>query len=120
MENNYITCSEELGSINISEEVITGLILNAVKGIEGVAGLANSAGTEFAELLGIKTAGKGIKVQIVEKKIVTDIIVLIKYGFNIMDVAKTIQNIVADSIVSATGITDAEVNVHISGISFDR
>lgn len=120
MEISYITYNTESGSINISEDVVTGVIHSAVKEIEGVAGLANSAGTEFAELLGLKTAAKGIKVQLVDGRIIADIIIMVKYGFNIMDVAKAVQDSVREALVSATGIEDTEINVHISGIAFEK
>ena len=44
MGENYITCREEFGSINISEDVIAGMVRNAVMEVEGVSGLANTAG----------------------------------------------------------------------------
>ena len=34
--------------------------------------------------------------------------------------AKAVQNAVRDVIQATTGFGDAEVNVHVSGISFDR
>lgn len=120
MEISYITYNTESGSINISEDVVTGLIISSVKEIAGVSGLANSAGTEFAELLGLKTVSKGIKVQLVDSKVITDIIIMVKYGYNIMDVAKAVQESVREAIISATGIEDSEINIHISGIAFDK
>ena len=44
MNDNYITCQEENGSINISEEVISSMVRTAISETEGVAGLANTAG----------------------------------------------------------------------------
>ena len=40
MGDNYICCQAEKGSINISEEVITGVVKSAVSEVEGVAGLS--------------------------------------------------------------------------------
>ena len=39
MNDNYITCQEENGSINISEEVISSMVRTAISEVEGVAGL---------------------------------------------------------------------------------
>ena len=66
MGENYITCREENGSINISEDVITSLVRSAISEVDGVAGLSNTAGAEFAELLGLKTVSRGVKVQFVD------------------------------------------------------
>ena len=73
MGENYITCREENGSINISEDVITSLVRSAISEVDGVAGLSNTAGAEFAELLGLKTVSHGVKVQFVDdSKIIVD------------------------------------------------
>ena len=53
MAENYITCQEAKGSINISEDVIVSLVKSAVGEVEGVSGLSNAAGAELAELIGI-------------------------------------------------------------------
>ncbi len=89
MGENYITCREANGSINISEEVISSLVREAVSQIEGVAGLSNTSGAELVELIGIKTLSKGVKVQFVDSKVIVDAIITVKYGFNIIvNVAK--------------------------------
>ena len=80
MGENYITCQAEKGSINISEEVISSVVRSAISEIEGVAGLSNTAGAEIAELIGLKTLSKGVKVQFVEEKIVVDVIITVEYG----------------------------------------
>ena len=51
MGENYITCQAEIGSINISEEVISSIVRSAIAEVEGVAGLSNTAGSEIAELI---------------------------------------------------------------------
>ena len=52
MGETYISCQEEKGSINISEDVISSMVRTAVAEVEGVAGLSNTAGAEIAELIG--------------------------------------------------------------------
>ena len=63
MGENYITCREEKGSINISEDVIISMVRSVLSEVEGVAGLSNTAGAELAELIGLKSVSKGVKVQ---------------------------------------------------------
>ena len=120
MGENYITCREENGSINISEDVISSLVRTAVTEVEGVAGLSNTAGAEIAELIGIKSAAKGVKVQFDDDKIVVDAIITIAYGSNIVNVARNVQERVMTAVQSATGFEKAEVNVHVSGIAFEK
>ena len=116
MGENYITCQAEKGSINISEEVITSVVKSAISEIEGVAGLSNTAGSELAELIGLKTVTKGVKVQFADEKIVVDVIITVVYGCNIVAVAKEVQDKVMSLVQASTGIEHAEVNVHVSGV----
>ena len=120
MGDNYISCKAENGSINISEEVISTMVRTAITEIDGVAGISNTAGAELAELIGIKTVSKGIKVQIVDDTIKVDAIILVRYGCNIVNVAKEVQNSVTEAVQAITGIDKAEVNVHVSGVAFDK
>ena len=120
MGDNYISCKAENGSINISEEVISTMVRTAITEIDGVAGISNTAGAELAELIGIKTVSKGIKAQIVDDTIKVDAIILVRYGCNIVNVAKEVQNSVTEAVQAITGIDKAEVNVHVSGVAFEK
>ena len=120
MSENYITCSGELGSINISEDVISSVVKSAISEIDGVAGLSNTAGAELAELIGLKTISKGIKVQFVDDKIIIDVIINVVYGCNIVNTAKNVQEKLISIVQSTTSIEKADINVHVSGIAFDK
>ena len=120
MGDNYISCKAENGSINISEDVISTMVRTAITEIDGVAGISNTAGAELADLIGIKTVSKGIKVQIVDDTIKVDAVILVRYGCNIVNVAKEVQNSVTEAVQAITGIDKAEVNVHVSGVAFEK
>lgn len=120
MGDNYISCKAENGSINISDDVISTMVRTAITEIDGVAGISNTAGAELAELIGIKTVSKGIKVQIVDDTIKVDAVILVRYGCNIVNVAKEVQNSVTEAVQAITGIDKAEVNVHVSGVAFEK
>ena len=119
MGENYITCQEPNGSINISEDVIASMVRNAVLEVEGV-GLANTAGAEISELLGIRTLTKGVKVQFVEGKVVVDTILTVSYGSNVVKVARQVQEKVLAAVQATTGLEQVEVNVHVTGIAFEK
>ena len=120
MAENYITCQEEKGSIHISEDVLVSLVKTAVSEIEGVSGLSNAAGAELAELIGIKTVSKGVKVAFEDETIVIDVIINVSYGSSIVSVAREVQDKLLSTVQSVTGIEKAKVNVHVAGISFDK
>ena len=58
--------------------------------------------------------------QFVDSKVIVDAIITVKYGFNIVNVAKTVQEEILGVILSAIGLEQAEVNVHVSGVAFDK
>ena len=122
MGDNYISYKEGNGSINISEDVISTMVRTAITEIDGVSAISNTVGSELAERVGIKypSTSKGIKVEIVDDTIKVDAVILVKYGCNIINVAKNVQDSVTETVQSVTGIEKAEVNVHVSGVSFDK
>lgn len=120
MGENYITCQVENGSINISEEVVSGIVKSVIADVDGVAGLSNTAGGELAELIGIKNPGRGIKVQFVDGRMIIDVIITVKYGSNVVNVARSVQDSLYNTVLSTTGMEKAEVNVHVSGIAFEK
>ena len=120
MGESYLSYREESGSVNISEDVVASIVRSAVTEVEGVSGVSTTAGAELAELIGLKTLPKGVKVRFEEDKIFIDVIITVTYGNNVVNVSKAVQESVRTAIQAATGAENTEVNVHVSGISFDR
>jgi len=120
MAENYITRVEEKGSINISDDVIASMVRVAVKEVEGVAGMAVTAGPAVAELLNKKPSSKGVKVSFGEESMAIDVVIMVKYGSNVVDVATAVQETVVNNVQCMTGVDNVTVNVHVSGIAFDK
>ena len=111
----YISRPDELGNINISEEVLSVIAAAAATEVEGVGGLAANLGSDIAELLGgKKNLSKGIRITVEEESI------LIKYGYTILDVAKKVQSAVFTAVENTSGLTVESVNVHVAGVCFER
>ena len=119
MGENYVTRKDEKGSINISEDVIAVMVSAAIAEVDGVAGHTNTIANELVEFLGKKSVQKGIKVQFDENNITIDTIITVRFGSNITEVAQKVQAEIATSVANMTGM-QATVNVHVSGIAFDK
>lgn len=119
MPENYITTAGEHGTINISEDVISVVVGAALAEVDGVAGTAGTVGGELAELFGKKSPAKGVKVAFVDGKINVEVIILVRFGCNIVSVGKKVQSEIASAVESMTGL-EAEVNVRVSGVAFDK
>ena len=121
MPENYITSQTEKGNISISEDVIQVMVNAAVSEIEGVAGLSSVPGADIAEFLGIKSATTppSVKIAAENGQAVIDILIMVRYGYGVTVVAKKVQDQVAVSVEDMPGLKTV-VNVHITGIAFDK
>ena len=117
----YFTQEMENGSIQISEDVVASVTGMAVLEVEGVCGLSSSIGTDIAEMLGMKTLSKGVRLSTTETGALRiDCDVVSKFGQNIFELAKNGQENVKSSVESVTGLRVAEVNVTVCGIALPK
>ena len=112
----YVSRSDELGNIHISEEVLAGIA--AAAALEVVSGLAANLGSDIAELLGKKNLAKGVRVQMEDEKVTVDLSILMSYGHTIPEVGRAVQDGVKNAVESMTGLEIAAVNVNVGGITF--
>lgn len=116
----YITFPDERGSINISEEVVAVIAANAALETDGVVALSASISKDIAELLGKKNISKGVRVANDEDGLKVDVYLLTRLGVSVHKVGVDVQNAVSTAVESATGVSVAEVNVHVLGITLDK
>ena len=117
MGDVYISRPMEKGSLNISEEAVASIVKNAVAECGNDLQLATAAGADIADLIGIRSTMKGIKVRFEESKVLADVIITVKYGGNIVAAAAKVQEAVNAAVQNMTGF-DAVVNVHVAGVTF--
>ena len=116
----YVSRSDELGNIHISEEVLAVIAAAAALEVEGVGGLAANLGTDLAELLGKKTLSRGIRLEVAEENVTVDVNILVKYGHTIPEVGRAVQEAVMSSIEATSGLTVEALNVNVGGVIFDK
>ena len=114
----YVSRSDELGNIHISEEVLAAIAAAAALEVDGVSGLAANLGSDIAELLGKKNLAKGVRVQMEDEKVTVDLSILMAYGHTIPEVGRAVQDGVKNAVESMTGLEIAAVNVNVGGITF--
>ena len=113
----YVSRSDELGNIHISEEVLAVIAAAAVLEVEGIGGLAANLGSDIAELLGKKNLAKGVSAKMEGDKVVVTLSILMAFGHTIPEVGKAVQEAVKNAVESMTGMEVAAVNVNVAGIS---
>lgn len=114
----YVSRSDELGNIHISEEVLAAITAAAALDVEGVSGLAANLGSDIAELLGKKNLAKGVHVRMEDDKVEVELSVLMGYGHTIPEIGRAIKDGVKSAIESMTGLEVSVVNVSVAGITF--
>ena len=103
----------EMGNVNISEDVIVTISNIAANEIEGVAGVYSGIADALMEIFRGKKFNKGVPVVLEEEKISVTIIIDVEYGRIIPEVAKKVQENVKNAIESMTEREVNEVNVHV-------
>lgn len=116
----YISYPDELGTINIADEVLAVVAASAALEVEGVTSLANNLSSDIAELMGRKVPSKGVRLAVVEGQVVIDLSVMIEYGYSIPDVAKKVQTVVMSAVTDTSGMQVSRVNIQVAGISFRK
>lgn len=107
----YITQTEEKGTVLISEEVVCAIVAHSVMEVEGVVGIGGKVGADK------KNWGKGMKITISESNDVSvDCNIVVAFGYAVMNVAKAAQDAIVASVSSMTGVKPTVVNIGVSGI----
>ena len=117
MADSYISRKMDKGTINISEDVVASLVRSSVTETDGVAELASLSAYDNTDS-GSKKSIRGVKVSFNEEKILADAVITVRYGNNILDIARKVQENALAAIQSSTGFEDASVNVHVAGVAF--
>ncbi len=117
----YFSQTFENGSIQISEEVVASVAAAAVLEVEGVCGLSSNISTDIAEMLGVKTLSKGIRLTADESGALRiDCNVAVNFGQSVFALAKAVQEAVKSNVESVTGLNVSQVNVNVCGISLPK
>jgi len=110
----------ELGEIKIHHNVFASIATEATKQVMGVVGISGNIKTYFLELLGIKNSNS-IKIKFDKNNDATITIpIVVKYGYNIPEVASKVQEVVKLSLENSTNVAIKEVNVKIQEIAKDH
>lgn len=108
--------SNELGTVEISEEVLCTIASVAANEVEGVIGLSASLGGNLKDLLTKKYAGKGITVEMTENGLVITASIVVKFRCNVQDVAMKVQDSILSAIQDMTNYEVSAVNVNVVNV----
>ncbi len=113
-----IKLENHMGVIEISEEYFANLVGQSASECFGVAGMVATTASQ-----GIRSVipnqdvtDKGVRVKIINGRLVIDLHIIVTYGVNISAIVKSIVNKVHYTVEEATGLEVAKVNVYVDGM----
>ena len=113
------TFEKELHSEKEVEDVIAAVAVDAVREVEGVAGMMTSMGgvMDLVDKKNAQKGAKGVKIDMTGAALVLDIYLTVEYGHPIPTVAENAQKAVIGAVEAMTGCSVEAVNIHVGGVT---
>ena len=113
----YITQTQENGSVMISENVVAAIVAHTLAEVEGIGSLGVRPGIGVQDFDSKKNWGKSLKVLIAEDNSLTiECSLMLRYGYSVVDVSKAVQQAVTANVESTAGVAVSAVNVNVCGV----
>jgi uncharacterized alkaline shock family protein YloU len=107
--------------IKISEEVVATIAGIAASEVGNLASMSGGLVDGIAGILGRKSMGRGIKVEIKENNNVSiEMSIIVQYGCKIHEVSREIQGRVREAVENMTGMQVTSVNINVLGITMEK
>lgn len=110
--------NNNIGSLRISQDVISTIASHTASKVPGVSSLA-FAPTSVRKLFYKSTTGaQSVKFTYNDDNAVIDVYINLEYGAKIKEVAQKIQENVKEAVQNMTSVTITAVNVHVENVEF--
>ncbi|MCR4845978.1 MAG: Asp23/Gls24 family envelope stress response protein [Eubacterium sp.] len=117
-DTNIVIDEESAGVIKIADDVIASIVGLAVTEVDGVSKLTGGVSRDIIAKLGKNSLANGVRVLIEGQLIKVDISIVVKFGYNILEVSREIQEKVKSTLLTMTGLECKSVNVRVSNVDF--
>ena len=110
------------GTVSFATEVVATIAGLAATEVDGVASMS-SPSSGLADMFSRKSnrnLTKGVRIDLEDNRVSVDITITVDYGSPVPDVARNIQENVKKAIETMSGLDVKSVDVHVTGISFER
>lgn len=112
----HIEQGNELGTVQIHNNVIATIAQLAVLKVAGVVGMSGGLVDGLAGMIGKKGSDRGIRVEMDGSSVVIEVFVVVEYGAQIPRVAWQIQSDVRQAVEQMTGKAVKAVQVSVEGV----
>jgi len=113
-----IQVKNELGSIHVSDQIMSTLAGSAAVECYGLVGMPsrNQLKDGFAEMLGRENLSRGVVVRREQDLLHIDLYIIVSYGTKISEVAHNVQNRVKYMLNEVVGLEVDFVNIFVQGV----
>jgi uncharacterized alkaline shock family protein YloU len=95
---------------------VAGIAAREVRGVHALGGGAARALGAIRSAIGSEDHGQGVKVEVGERQVAADVVIVADYPVPLQDVAEGVRTAVSDAIHQIVGMEVAEVNVTIQDV----
>lgn len=120
VKNTAYADDENIGRVQISEQVVSVIAGIAATETEGVESLIGNITTAIVSKLGINTLSKGVKIRMLDDTVFVYLTLNIRYGHSVPETCRNVQEKVALAVETMTGLSVAEVNVTVSDVAIHK
>lgn len=89
--NTYTIQEEEIGQVQIADEVVAIIAGLAAMEVDGVSSMAGTSTRDLISKLGKKNLSKGVKVDVLDGVVTVSLSLNLRFGKNIMEVSSKVQ-----------------------------
>lgn len=113
-----IQLDNDLGTVNISEEVVAVIAGSAAMECYGLVGMASRKQLKdgIADLLGRENLMRGVEVRREQDALHIDLYMIVSYGTKISEVAHNIQQKVKYVLNDVAGLSVGQVNIFVKDV----
>lgn len=110
------------GTVSFATEVIATIAGLAATEVEGVAAMSSQNGglADMFARRNTRNFTKGVRIALEDNKVTVDVSIVVEYGSPVPEVARNIQENVKKAIETMSGLEVRAVDIHVTGISFER
>lgn len=126
MEKDYnrstycIQADNNMGTVQISDDVIAVIACLAATEVKGVAAIAGNLTNELLSKAGKKNLSRGAKVVISGGKVKISLAIMMEYGYNIPGTCTKVQDRVKSAVESMTGLSVTDVDIRIASVDVQK
>lgn len=106
------------GTLRVSENVIITIAKNAAAEVSGIHSIAEKT-FNISSLLNANTDPSDISVTMLDGVAKITMSVIVKNGYNVVNVCEQIQERVKSSVQSMTGVTVSKVDISVVDVDFE-